>query len=433
MRRRVFDGLWRHPDFLKLWAGQTVSLFGSLVSVFALPLTAILVLRAGAAQVALLRAAEVVPGIALGLVAGVWVDRLRRRPLMIAADLGRALALASIPFAALTGHLRIELLYAAALVTGTLTTVFDVAYPSYLPTLISREQLVEGNSKLQASGSVAEVGGFGLAGVLISALTAPGAILVDACSFVVSAVSVLLIRKPEPEPTPATAPGAERTGVLRELSDGLRLVTSSAILRPIAWVAGTQSLCQNVVGVVILLFYARDLHLSPVTMGLLAAFGGCSSFAAALIVERVTRRVGFGRTLVWGLVLGGVGALLTATASGPMWLAVAFLVAQQLIGDGGLTVYIINSASLVQGIAPNEIQGRLQATIRSAEWAGTLLGLVAGGVLGQMIGLRPTLLVAAAGALLVPLWLIFSPVRTLSEQPLLPETTPSPDEPVLAR
>ena len=162
-----FTGLWRHPDFLKLWAGQTVSLFGSLVTRFALPLTAILVLRAGAAQIALLTAAEVVPAIALGLVAGVWVDRLRRRPLMIAADLGRALALGSIPLAAFAHQLAIGQLYVVALLTGTLTTVFDVAYPSYLPTLISREQLMEGNSKLQASGSVAEVSAFGLAGVLI--------------------------------------------------------------------------------------------------------------------------------------------------------------------------------------------------------------------------------------------------------------------------
>ena len=395
-----------------------MSLFGSLVTRFALPLTAILALHAGAAQIALLTAAEVVPAIALGLVAGVWVDRLRRRPVMVAADVGRALALGSIPFAALIGHLRIEQLYAVALVTGILTTVFDVAYPSYLPTLIPREQLVEGNSKLQASGSVAEVSAFGLAGMLISALTAPGAILVDACSFVVSAVSVMLIRRPEPAPAPAE----ERTGTLRELGDGLRLVSGSAILRPIAWVACAQSLFQSIVGVVILLFYARDLHLSPVTMGLLAAFGGCSSFVAALIVERVTRRFGLGRTLVWGLVLGGFGTLLTAMAGGPMWLAVAFLVAQQLIGDGGLTVYIINSQSLLQGIAPDEMQGRLHATLRSAEWVGTLLGLVAGGFLGQMFGLRPTLLVAAVGALLVPLWLVFSPVRTLREQPVMPAT-----------
>lgn len=423
-----FDGLWRHSDFLKLWAGQTVSLFGSLVSRFALPLTAILVLHAGAAQIALLTAAEVVPAIVLGLIAGVWVDRLRRRPLMIAADLGRALALGSIPFAALIGRLGIGQLYAVALFTGILTTIFDIAYPSYLPTLISREQLVEGNSKLQASGSVAEVGAFGLAGVLISALTAPGAILVDACSFVVSAVSVLLIRKPEPAPSPAQ----KQSGALRELTEGLRLVGQSAMLRPIAWVAGAQSLFQNVVGVVILLFYARDLDLSPVAMGLLAAFGGCSSFAAAVAVERITRRVGFGRTLVWGLVLSGFGTLLTAAAMGPMWLVIAFLVGQQLIGDGGATVYIINSASLLQGIAPDEIQGRLHATIRSAEWAGTLLGLVVGGALGQMIGLRPTLLVAAAGALLVPLWLVFSPIRRLREQPVMPSAAQPEDEAAIA-
>ena len=187
-------GLWRHPDFLKLWAGQTVSLFSSLIGRFALPLVAVLTLDATRAQVALLHVVAMAPGILVGLFAGAWVDRLRRRPIMIRADLGRTLLLLWIPSAALLGLLRIEQLYVVAALTGTLTTFFDVAYRSYLPTLVRREALVEGNSKLQASGSVVEVASFGIAGALVQLLTAPIAILVDAASFLASALSLGLIR-----------------------------------------------------------------------------------------------------------------------------------------------------------------------------------------------------------------------------------------------
>ncbi|HEX5547701.1 MAG TPA: MFS transporter, partial [Ktedonobacterales bacterium] len=195
--------LWRHPDFLKLWAGQSVSLFGSLLTQFALPLLAALMLGAGAGQMALLAAAEVAPGLLLGFVAGVWVDRLRRRPLLIAADMGRALALASIPLAAVLGALRIEQLYVVAVLVSICTVFFDVAYPSFLPSLLRREELVEGNSKLAASESLAEVSGWSIAGVLVQVAGAPLAILVDAATFVASAVSLVSIRTKEAPPTAA--------------------------------------------------------------------------------------------------------------------------------------------------------------------------------------------------------------------------------------
>jgi MFS family permease len=204
-------GLWRNPDFLKLWTGQTVSVFGSLITWTALQFTAIIALDATPFQVAVLTAAGPVAGILAGLVTGVWVDRLPRRPLMIAADLLRAILLAGIPLAALAGVLRIEQLYAVAFLTGVLTIIFDVAYQSYLPTLISRDDLLEGNSKLTASASAAEVGAFGISGWLVQLLTAPFAVLIDAASFVVSAVCLLLIRTAVRCP-PSEHPRRDRRG-----------------------------------------------------------------------------------------------------------------------------------------------------------------------------------------------------------------------------
>src|SRR5688572_7517069 len=198
-----FNGLWRHPDFLRLWAGHTVSMAGSLVGRFALPLIAIITLDASPGQVALLRMADHLPGVVIGLLAGVWVDRLRRRPLMIWTDIGRAVLLVSIPIAAVLGLLSLTQLLVVVIAAGTLTALFEIASRSYLPSVISREELVEGNSKLQASGSIVEIGAFGFAGVLVQVLTAPIAILIDAISFVVSAIFLAGIRKPEPPARPA--------------------------------------------------------------------------------------------------------------------------------------------------------------------------------------------------------------------------------------
>src|SRR5688500_13691764 len=222
--------LWRNHDFLKLWAGQTISLAGTMVGGFALPLVAVLTLDATPLQLGLLRTFDILPAILVGLFAGVWVDRLRRRPIMIWVDLGRALVLLTIPFAALLGALRIEHLYVVAVLVGVLTLLFDVAYRSYLPTLVSRAALVEGNAKISASNSVVEIAGFGLAGALVQWLTAPIAILVDAASFVLSALSVGTIRHREPPPTPPEG----RVSALEEVREGIRVIARTPTLRALA-------------------------------------------------------------------------------------------------------------------------------------------------------------------------------------------------------
>jgi MFS family permease len=410
-----FTGLWRHPDFLKLWVGQTISVFGSLVTTFALPVTAILLLKATPLQITLLSAAEYAPGLLVSFFAGAWVDRLRRRPILIAADLGRAALLGTIPAAALLGMLRIEQLYIVALLVSVLAVFFDVAYLSYLPTLVRRDELLEGNSKLQASASVAEVAGFGLGGVLVQALTAPGAILIDAVSFVVSAFSVAIIRRAEPPPAPAE----EQSNAWREIGQGIRLLLSNPILRASAGASGTFNLFRNMVGVVIMLFFLRELALSPVILGLLAALGGVSAFVGALLAERLTRRWGLGRILLGGLALSGLAGLLVPLAGGPLLLVLGLLAASQLLGDGASIIYEINLTSLVQAMTPARVQGRVNASKRFIEWTAMLLGLLVGGLLGQTIGLRSTLFVAFAGELLAGGWLLCSPVRRMRDYPAL--------------
>ena len=271
--------LWRHPDFMKLWSGQAVSVFGSLITRIAIGFTAILYLHASTIAVALLASADILPGFLFGLVAGVWVDRLRRRPLMIAADLGRAALLGSIPLAALFGQLHIAQLFAVTLLAGTLSVCFDVAYLSYLPSLVGPEQLVDGNSKLAASQSVAEVGSFGIAGWLVQLFSGPAAIFIDALTFLWSAASLAIIRTPEPPPPPA----ADRTSMRTEAVEGLHAVLREPTLRALLFSTTIFSLSGGAVGAVILLFVTRTLGFNTGVLGMIFAVGGVTSLAGAAL------------------------------------------------------------------------------------------------------------------------------------------------------
>ena len=432
--------MWRRPDFVKLWAGQTVSIFGTLITGVALPLTAIYALHATPAEVALLSAANVAPGLALGLFAGVWVDRLRRRPILIAADVGRALALGSVPVAALLGALHIEQLYAVALLTSALTVCFESAYPAYLPSLLARDELVEGNSKLTASASVAEVAGFGLGGALVQALTGPLAIGVDALTYVVSAISLLLIRQPEPAPTERDAAPTNTTGdpadatpaiassanlpspfgggaggggaLWRELGVGLRYTLGTPIPRALAGMSAITRLCGSIVEVVLALYLVRELHLPPLVIGLIWGVGGATSFVGAALAQRIIRRLGIGRAIVWSVFVASAFTIFLPLAGGPLWLAIALMALQQF-GDAAYTLNDIGATSVLQAQTPPNALGRLHATIQVIQGVAILIGLALGGALGQTIGLRPTLVIAALGMLLAPLVVALSPVRRL--------------------
>ncbi len=406
-----FTGLWRHRDFLKLWAGQAVSLFGSRVGGFALTFVAILTLHATPIQVAVLNAAQYGPGLIVGLFAGVWVDRLRRRPVMIAVDIGRAAVLAMIPLAAALGRLSIPLLFGVALCVSVLTVFFEVAYRSYLPSLVRRDELIEGNSKLQATAAGAEFGGWSIAGFLLPLFTIPGTILIDSLSFLVSAGSLAAIRTREPVPTPA----AEREGAWREIGRGLRLLRDDAIFRALACVTGVWNFFRYVIGAAIVLYVTRELHVAPAVQGIIWSIGGISAMVGAVLAARLTRRWGVGPTMFGMLLFTVAMSVFVPLAAGPLLWIITSLLVSQIFGDGAATIYEIGQVSLLQARTPEHLLGRMNASIRFIEWGAMLGGLLLGGLLGQVIGLRATLFVSVGGQLLAPLLLARSPVRALQE------------------
>jgi len=402
-----FGGLWRHGDFMRLWAGQTVSQLGSTITREVLPYTAILALGASPLQMGLLGAASAAPLLLLGLFAGVWVDRLRRRPLMIAADLGRALLLLSIPAAYLLGVLHIEQLYLIAALAGILTVFFNVAYHSILPALVERKQLVEGNSKLGLSESLAEIAGPPLGGALVQLISGPITLLLDAFSFVVSALSLLRIRVAEPPP----APSAGRPHVLRDLTTGLKAIFTNSLLRAFAGSAIIRNFFGWFFGAIYGLYAIRVLGLSTATLGLVVACGGIGGLLGAALVGSFTRRFGIGPTIVGALLVDAAASGLIWLAGGLLPLAVPLLVGSQLVGDGAMTVALIAERSLRQTITPDRLLGRVNASMNVlSEGIGTL-GLLASGVLAETIGLRPTAGVAVFGIATSALVLLVSPLR----------------------
>jgi MFS family permease len=407
---RPLGGLWRDAGFRNLWGAQTISLLGSQVTALALPLTAALALEATPAQMGLLGAAGAAPALLLGLFVGVWVDRRRRRPIMIAADLGRAALLLLIPAAALFGTLRIELLYAVALLCGALSLLFEVAYRAFVPALLPRERLVDANSKLELSRSAAEVGGPGLAGGLIGLAGAPLAVAADAISFLASALLLARLRAPEPAPTLR-----EHRSIREEIGEGLRVITGSPPLRALAGCSGVLILFSSLLEAVFVLYLTRELGLAPTLVGLIFASGNVGFLVGALLGERAARRIGVGPAIAGGLLLTGLGDLLVPLAGGPPAIVVALLLAAQFLFGCGLTIYNINQVSLRQALTPDHLQGRVSATFSLLLWSGAPLGALAGGALGELIGLRGALLLAAAGELAAALWLWRSPLRSLRE------------------
>jgi len=406
-----FGGLWRHPDFVRLWSGQTISVFGSLIGQTALPFTAIIYLKARPLEVALITSSSVLAGICVGLFAGVWVDRLRRRPIMIAADLGRAAVLATVPLAAAFGVLRIEQLYAVAFVSGVLTTFFDVAYASYLPTLVRPDELVEGNSKLTGSAAVAEFGGFSAAGWLVQLLTGPGAVLIDAVSFVWSALAVRSIRTPETAPVPP----AGRLGVLPEIGEGLRFVAREPVLRAVTASFVALQLAFGMVGAVFLLYTNRELGFSPGVLGMIFGVGGVMSFVGALVAGWAGRRFGVGGSMILGLAIAACGLLVVAGAREASLFAAVLLVGQQLISDGAWTVYEINQMSLRQALAPERLLGRVNAAIRFAGLVAMLIGSLTAGAAADAAGPRVVIVAAACVMLAGAASLLLSPARRVRE------------------
>ena len=424
-----------NPDFLRLWTAETVSQLGTQVSALAIPFVAIDILRASTFEVALLNVVAFLPFLLIGLPAGVWVDRLRRRPVMIAGDLGRALALSTIPAAFLLGALTIVQLYVVGFVVGVLTVFFDVAYQSYLPSVVARDQLQEGNANLEISRAGAQVVGPGLAGVLIGVLRAPIAVALDSLSFLGSALFLVLIRLPEPPPQSHRPEGKLRAGIRREIAEGLRYVVGHPYLRSIAACTATLNLFGNIANAVLLVFAVRELGMTAEAIGLAFSVGATGALLGAFLANRISSRLGVGPTIIVFAAIGGWSLLpfALAPAGMPAPILVGLVAIYGFVAGLSAVVYNVAQVSLRQAITPARMQGRMNATMRWFVWGTIPIGGVLGGVLGSVLGVRPAMFIGIAGATIAVVPLLFSRVRGIREMPAPADEDPIDADPAHAR
>ena len=387
--------LWRHPDFLKLWAAQSVSSVGARITREGLSFAAVMSLGATPAQIGILAALVRGPAIFVGLTAGGMVDRRRRRPVLIGADLGRALVLASMPVAAWLHVLSLIQVYAVAALVGALSVLFDIADHAYLPSLVAREQLVEANSKLATTDGLAEIGGPALYGVLFQIFTAPIAIAVNAGTYVFSAGALGLIRAAEPAPAPHTAErGARLVGGFRT---GLAAVAADP---PVAWllvISTAGALFGSFFSALYIIFALKQLALSAGMLGATVAVGGVAALVGAALAQPAIRRLGLGPAFVVTGLIAGLGALFIPLARGGPLVGMTILMVSQVVGDSFGTVTEIAGRSLRQSLVPRHLMGRVGGVFAMAPGLTGVVGAILGGWLGGAIGMRQTLYIACAG------------------------------------
>lgn len=403
-----WGGLWRDGDFVKFWVSRTVSNFGTLMG--ALQFVAVLVLHASPFQMGILSALGVAPSILIGFFVGVIADRIRRRPIMIASEMGRFVLLASIPAAYVLGQLRIEQLYAVAFFNGVLTTFFDVANRSYLPTLVGRGELVDANSKLTASESFAEVTAFSVGGWIAQLANSILVAAIGGLTFLVSALSLAFVRKREPAAEPPEAGG----NVACEIADGLRVVWNDRLLRALGVAAIAENWTAGMLSAVVLVFGVRELGFGPGMLGTIFAIGGISSIIGSIYAGWAARRLGFGNALVGGYAVYMLTILFIPVAREPLLFAGLMLTLAQL-GDGFFTMFMVQESSLRQAITPERSLGRMNASIRSLGLAALFAGSLVGGWVAGVIGLRMTIVLAACVGILGALYMMASPLRSVRE------------------
>jgi predicted MFS family arabinose efflux permease len=402
--------LLRQPEFLKLWAAQSISQIGDQITLLALPLVAVLTLDASAAQMGFLVAAELMPHLLFSLFAGVWIERSRRRRrLMIVADLGRALLLASVPLAAAFGVLSFPQLYAVAFAVGTFAVMFDISWPTLFVAVVPRRDVVDANSKMSLSRALSFVVGPSAAGFLVQALTAPVTLLVDAFSFLGSALFLTRLRAQEP---PVEEDG---NGVLGSLRDGLRFVLRDELIRSDLACAATVNLFNFVFYAIFVLYATRELGVAPGTLGIALGAGAVGGIIGALIAPRLERVIGIGRSVVLGSVLFPAPLILVPIASGSELQLGLMLGAAEFFSAVGVMIFDVSAASMAFLRIPDRIRARAAGSFRFVNYGVRPLGALLGGALGTALGLQTTLWIGVLGALLGVVWLFFSPIPRLRE------------------
>lgn len=412
--------LWRHSDFMRLWAAQTVSSIGARIAREGLALASVLTIDAKPFQLGILAALIMGPSVVVGFFAGGFVDRSRKRAIMVGTDLIRALVLLSVPVAAWFHILRMEQLYVVGALIGGANILFDISDHAYLPHLIGRDALMEGNTKLSTTESLAEVGGPALAGILVQALTAPFAIAVNAATYVVSALFLGGIATKEPVPENAKI----RPTLLSDLAEGYSAMAATPILRPLLFMSIVSPLFGGVFSALYVIFAIKTLGLSPALMGFTVAVGGIGSLAGTAISRRLAAWLGIGRAIVLGFVVSAVSSIFVPLASGPLVLKLASLMVAQFVGDSMAVAAMIPAASLRQSLIPRDRLGRAAAFLSVGAGASAVIGALTGGVLGSAFGPRVALFASVAGLVVMPVWASTTPLWRLAEIPAAGPKTP---------
>jgi len=414
--------LWRHSDFMRLWAAQTVSSIGARIAREGLALASVLTIDAKPFQLGILAALIMGPSVVVGFFTGGFVDRSRKRAIMVGTDVIRALVLLSVPVAAWFHILRMEQLYVVGALIGGANILFDISDHAYLPHLIGRDALMEGNTKLSTTESLAEVGGPALAGILVQALTAPFAIAVNAATYVVSALFLGAIATKEPVPENAKI----RPTLLSDLAQGYSAMAATPVLRPLLFMSIVSPLFGGVFSALYVIFAIKTLGLSPALMGLTVAVGGIGSLAGTAISRRFAAWLGIGRAIVLGFVVSAVSAIFVPLASGPLVLKLASLMVAQFVGDSMAVAAMIPAASLRQSLIPRDRLGRAAAFLSVGAGASAVVGALTGGALGSAFGPRVALFASVAGLVVMPVWASTTPLWRLAEIPAAAPKTPLP-------
>jgi MFS family permease len=386
--------LLREREFRNFWLGQSVSLFGDQITYVALPLTAVLVLDAGPAQMGYLGAAALLPHLLLSLPAGVWLDRVaRRKRVMIVADLGRAALLGTLPLAYGLDALALEQLYTVAFLTGCLAVLFDLSYPTLFVSVAPRERYVEGNSLIHGSRSFSLVGGPSLGGILVQLFSAPFALLADAVSFLVSAFFLGRVRSAEPP-----VEHEEGTQLRDRLVTGLRFIGGNPIFRPSLTAVATLNFFNYAFNALFVLYAVRALGVEAGTLGLVLGAGAVGAVCGAFVAGRVGRRLGIGRAFLLGCVLFPAPLVLVPLAGGPRPLVLGMLFTAEFLSGLGVMILDINAGSMMFALTPDRLRARATGAFNFVNWGIRPLGSLAGGGLGAALGVRPALWVATVAA-----------------------------------
>ncbi|MFI0186168.1 MFS transporter [Streptomyces sp. NPDC017086] len=401
------SSLWRHRSFLLLWSGETVSQTGAQISLVAVPLTAISALHAGPTEVSFLTALQYAPVLLITLFAGAWLDRHRRRPVLVATNLVRFLLIALIPVSYLTDSLSLGLLYLVTFVIGLLTAVSDVAYLVYLNSLVSREQLIEANAKLEGAYSIAQIGGPGLGGVLVQVVTAPVALLANAGTYLLAALTFLGIRAPE---TVAEAE-RERPRLRTEIADGLRAIFGHRVLRLLAVQSAAYNLFEQIVLTLYLLFGVRELRLSAGELGVILTTASVGGLGGALLAGRAAKALGIGRCIVGSMVVAAAGLVVVPFAPARPAVAIPLLIGGFVVYGFGLGIFNVHSLTVRIALAPAGLLGRITATFRLMIYATIPVGALLAGALGNLAGIRTAITLGAVPLLGLSVLFWFSAVR----------------------